>query len=397
MAKITYLNEDQPIPRYRGKVGSGGKFIVLFLILSFIMGLAGGVGSLLVLSSNKDLKEKLGINLQNLNISKTTTEKMVLEESSSIIDSTKKVAPSVVSIIITTNVTDIFGRVSEQQGAGTGFIFTNDGYILTNKHVASDLNASYTVFTADGKKYDAKAVAQDPSNDLAIIKIEATGLPVVDLGDSDKLQVGQWVIAIGNALGQLQNTVTVGVVSARERQLTAGGYGDQTERLENLIQTDAAINSGNSGGPLVNMKGQVVGINTAVANGAQSIGFAIPINSAKTAIQSFQKDGKIVRPQLGVRYTMVDSEAASVYKLPVDYGAMINGTQNYPGVIPGGPAAKAGLENGDIITALNDERIDQNNPLGSMIQKYKPGDEVEITYLRGKAEHKTKVTLGSTE
>lgn len=397
MAKITYLNDNQPLPRYKGKVGSGGKFIVLFLILSFIMGLAGGVGSLLVLSSNKDLKEKLGINLQNLNISKTTTEKMVLEESSSIIDSTKKVAPSVVSIVITTNVTDIFGRVSEQQGAGTGFIFTNDGYILTNKHVASELNASYTVFTADGKKYDAKAVAQDPSNDLAIIKIEATGLPVVDLGDSDKLQVGQWVIAIGNALGQLQNTVTVGVVSARERQLTAGGYGDQTERLENLIQTDAAINSGNSGGPLVNMKGQVVGINTAVANGAQSIGFAIPINSAKTAIQSFQKDGKIVRPQLGVRYAMVDSELASVYKLPVDYGAMINGTQNAPGVIPGGPAAKAGLENGDIITALNDERIDQNNPLGSMIQKYNPGDEVEITYLRGKAEHKAKATLGSTE
>lgn len=397
MAKITYLNEDQPLHRYKGKSGSGGKFIVLFLILSFIMGLAGGVGSLLVLSSNKDLKEKLGINLQNLNISKTTTEKMVLEESSSIIDSTKKVAPSVVSIVITTNVTDIFGRVSEQQGAGTGFIFTNDGYILTNKHVASDLNASYTVFTADGKKYDAKAVAQDPSNDLAIIKIEATGLPVVDLGDSDKLQVGQWVIAIGNALGQLQNTVTVGVVSARERQLTAGGYGDQTERLENLIQTDAAINSGNSGGPLVNMKGQVVGINTAVANGAQSIGFAIPINSAKTAIQSFQKDGKIVRPQLGVRYAMVDSELASVYKLPVDYGAMVNGTQNAPGVIPGGPAAIAGLENGDIITALNDERIDQNNPLGSMIQKYNPGDEIEITYLRGNKENKTKAVLGSTE
>ena len=397
MAKITYLEDNQPLPRYRGKMGSGGKFIVIFLILSFIMGVAGGVGTLLVFSSSPTLKDKLGIDLRNLNITKTNTEKLVLEESSAVIDSTKKVSPAVVSIIITTNVTDFFGQVTQEQGAGTGFIFTNDGYILTNKHVASDTEAAYSVFTDDGKKYDGKVVAQDPSNDLAIMKIEASGLPVVDLGDSDKLQIGQWVIAIGNALGQLQNTVTVGVVSARERQLTAGGYGDQTERLENLIQTDAAINSGNSGGPLVNLAGQVIGINTAVASGAQSIGFAIPINTAKTAIQSFQKSGKIVRPLLGVRYVMVDADVAQAYQLPVDYGALINGGQNAAGVVAGGPADKAGIENGDIITAINDERLDKNNPLGSMLQKYQPGDEIDITYLRGNKEHKTKAKLDSTE
>lgn len=395
MAKITYLEDDKSHPafhKYKLK-DRGGKFVVMFLILAFVMGLIGGTGALLVLSSSKTLKDKLGIDLQNLNINRTQTEKLVLEESSAVIDSTKKVSPAVVSIISTTNVMNFFGQVQQQQGAGTGFIFTNDGYILTNKHVGSDTNATYTVFTSDGKKYDGKVVAQDPLNDLAIIKIDGKGLPVVDLGDSDKLEVGQWVIAIGNALGQLQNTVTVGVISARERQLTAGGFGDQTERLENLLQTDAAINPGNSGGPLVNLKGQVVGINTAVASGAQSIGFAIPINTAKTAISSFQKQGKIVRPLMGVKYVMITPDLSKSENLPVDYGAIIADQ----GVISGGPANKAGLEARDIITELNGDRIDSNNPLGSKIQQFNPGDEIEITFLRNSKEQKTKVKLTSTE
>jgi len=395
MPKITYLKEE-PIPRFKGK-GSGSKFIVLFLILSFIMGAIGGTGALLLFSSSSKLREKLGISIQTLNVNHTNTEKLVLEESSAVIDSAKKVSPAVVSIVTTQNVTDFFGQVVQQQGAGTGFIFTNDGYILTNKHVASDTGAAYTVFTSDGKQYDGKVAAQDPSNDLAILKIDAKGLPVVDLGDSDKLQVGQWVIAIGNALGQLQNTVTVGVISARERQLTAGGFGDQTERLENLLQTDAAINSGNSGGPLVNLDGQVVGINTAVASNAQNIGFAIPVNTAKTAIASFQKNGKIVRPMLGIRYVAINSEIAQTAKLPVDYGALITAGGGQPAVISGGPAAIAGLRQDDLITAINDERIDENHPLGSMIQQFQPGDEIEITFSRNNKEQKVKVKLGSTD
>jgi len=396
MAKITYLDDDKESSsahRYRGINKRGGLFIVIFLILAFIMGVVGGTGALLIFSGSKTLKDTLGIDLQNLNINRTSTEKLVLEESSAIIDSTKKVSPAVVSIISTTNVMDFFGQVQQQEAAGTGFIFTNDGYILTNKHVGSDTGATYTIFTSDGKKYDGKVVAQDPLNDLAILKIDANGLPVVDLGDSDKLQVGEWVIAIGNALGQLQNTVTVGVISARERQLTAGGFGDQTERLENLLQTDAAINAGNSGGPLVNLAGQVVGINTAVASNAQSIGFAIPINTAKTAISSFQKNGKIVRPLLGVRYALLNSEISKAQNLPIDYGALVTSG----GIVAGEPADKAGLREGDIITAINGDRIDENHPLGTKIQEFNPGDEIEITYLRNDKEQKTTAKLSSTE
>lgn len=398
MPKITYLDDEKPLPRFHGVKSNTAKFIVFFLILSFIMGVVGGVGSLLVLSSSKTLKDKLGINLQNLNLTHTETTKLVLEESSAIIDSAKKVSPAVVSITSTQNVMDFFGQVTQSQSAGTGFIFTNDGYILTNKHVGSDLNATYAVFTSDGKKYDGKVVAQDPSNDLAIMKIDAKGLPVVDLGDSNQLQVGQWVIAIGNALGQLQNTVTVGVISARERQVVAGDSGTgASESLEHLLQTDAAINPGNSGGPLINLKGQVVGINTAVAGNAQGIGFAIPINTAKTAIQSFQKNGKIIRPILGVRYTTVTSEIQQSQHLTIDYGALIYSSDGQAGVVSGSPADKAGLQNGDIITAINGDRIDQNHPLGTAIQEYNPGDKIEITYMRGNKEHKTSATLSSTQ
>lgn len=398
MPKIEYLDDKgNALPRFRGVNRAGGKFIVFFLILSFVMGVVGGTGALLVFSSSDTLKNRLGIDLKTLNINRTNTEKLVLEESSAIIDASKKVSPAVVSITSTTNVTDFFGNVSQEEAAGTGFIFTNDGYILTNKHVASDANSKYSAFTSDGKQYEAKVVAQDPSNDLAILKIEATGLPVVDLGDSDKIQIGQWVIAIGNALGQLQNTVTVGVISARERQITAGGGAQATESLENLIQTDAAINSGNSGGPLVNLAGQVIGINTAMASGAQSIGFAIPINTAKSAINSFQKSGKIVRPTLGVRYVMVSPEVRQSENLPIDYGAYIYSVRGSSGVVAGSAADKAGLQNNDIITEIDGKRIDQNNPLSSRIQQFQPGEEIEIKYLRGGKESTAKTKLGSTE
>lgn len=390
MPKIHYLdgNKNQGLKR-------GGTFVVLFLVLSFVMGVAGGTGATLLLVSNSKLQEVFGIKGGSVNLTTTKTEKLRLDESSAIIDATKKVAPAVVSITTTTNARDIFGQVTEQQGGGTGFIITNDGLILTNKHVAQ-AGESLTVLMADAKTYDAKVVALDPTNDLAILKIEASGLPVVDLGDSDDLQVGQWVVAIGNALGQLQNTVTAGVISARERQLTAGSGNDQ-EQLSNLLQTDAAINPGNSGGPLVNLAGQVIGINTAIAGNAQSIGFAIPINQAKGALESYKKTGKIVKPQIGVRYVTLNKEIAKSNNLSVDYGALITGSANSPAVVSGSPADIAGLKANDIILEINGERIDESHPLGGVIQKYQVGDEIEIKFLSDKKEQTTKLKLGSTE
>ncbi|HLB95780.1 MAG TPA: trypsin-like peptidase domain-containing protein, partial [Patescibacteria group bacterium] len=235
-----------------------------------------------------------------------------------------------------------------------------------------------------------------PTNDLAILKIEAKGLPVVDLGDSNDLQTGQWVVAIGNALGQLQNTVTVGVISARERQLVASS-GNEQEELSNLLQTDAAINPGNSGGPLVNLSGQVIGINTAIAGNAQNIGFAIPINQAKGALESYKKTGKIIKPQLGLRYATLTKEIIGNLNLSVDHGALITGGRGQPAVVPGSPAALAGLKENDIILELNGERVDENHSLSALIQKYQVGDEIEIKYFRDGKESTLKLKLGSTE
>ncbi|MBM2820642.1 MAG: putative HtrA2 peptidase [Candidatus Berkelbacteria bacterium] len=385
MPKISYLDEaSNSKPKRFTRRGS---FIAFFLILAFLMGVVGGTGAILLLSSNSKLQKSLGINGSSLNISTTKNEKIRLEESSAIIDSVKKVTPAVVSITTSTNVEDFFGNIQEQQGGGTGFIITNDGLILTNKH---------SVLTADSKTYDAKVVAKDPTNDLAILKIEANGLPVVDLGNSDDLQIGQWVIAVGNALGQLQNTVTVGVLSARERQLTAGGGGQQ-EQLNNLLQTDAAINPGNSGGPLVNLTGQVVGINTAIAGNAQNIGFAIPINQAKSALDSYRKSGKIIKPFIGVRYVTVNKEIANIRNLSVDYGALLIGVSGQSPVVSGSPADKAGLKSGDIILELNGDRVDENHPLASLIPKYQPNEEITLKILRDGEEETIKLKLGSTE
>lgn len=393
MPKITYLEEEPAPKRYRGQSGRN-VIIVWFLILAFIMGALGGTGAIVFLSGNEFLKEKLGIDLQNLSFNTTTNEKIVLEESSKVIDAVQKVSPAVVSISTTSNIQNFWGQVYTQEGGGTGFIITNDGLVLTNKHVA-EAGDTLKVIMSDGKSFDARKVATDPTNDLAILKIEATGLPVVELGDSDDLKVGQWVIAVGNALGELQNTVTVGVISARERQLTASD-GNQSEQLNNLLQTDTAINSGNSGGPLVNLAGQIVGINTAVAGNAQNIGFAIPINQAKNAIDSYKKTGKIIKATLGVRYVTITRQIAKQLELSTDYGALVIGG-NQPAVVPGSPAEKAGLRDRDVISEINGVKVDEKHTLGGIINNLSPGSEVTIKYIREKTEQTVKVKLGSTE
>lgn len=393
MPKINYLDDDKkPRPR---RLRRGGLFVIIFLILSFIMGLVGGAGSLMLLASSSKFRDTLGFKGGNINLTTTKTEKFKLEESSAIIDAVSKVTPAVVSIATSTSIEDFFGQVQEEEGGGTGFIITNDGLILTNKHVAES-GENLTVLTDDGKSYSAKIAALDPTNDLAILKIETTGLPVVELGDSNDLQIGQWVVAVGNALGEFQNTVTVGVISARERQLVASGSGQQ-EQLNNLLQTDAAINFGNSGGPLVNLAGQVIGINTAIAGGAQNIGFAIPVNQAKGALESYKKTGKIIKPFLGVRYATVTKQIAERIELSVDYGALIIAGRGQAAIVAGSPADKAGLKENDIILEMNGERIDENHSLAGRISQYQVGEEVELKYLRDKKEEKVKVRLGSTE
>ncbi|MCX6812067.1 MAG: trypsin-like peptidase domain-containing protein [Candidatus Berkelbacteria bacterium] len=398
MPKLEYENlskDETSRPKSKKKKHFSKIFLIVFAALIF--GAVGGIGSILLLSHNGGaVAKKLGLNWDNFSIPLTETKKINVVESSAVIDTAKSVSPSVVSIISKSQVQNFFGQVVSQEGAGTGFIITSDGLILTNKHVVSDAMATYTVITADGKNYDAKVQSLDPLNDLAVVKISASGLPVVDLGDSDQLQVGQTVIAVGNALGQFQNTVTVGVISAKERQIQASdSNGSSSESLQNLLQTDAAINPGNSGGPLVNLDGQVIGINTAVASNAQGIGFAIPINMAKNAIDSIKKTGKIVRPYLGVRYLQITPDIAKSENLKYDYGAIVvpgNGLGQVA-VAPGSPADKAGVVENDIILEINGDRIDSTNSLTALLSKYNIGDTVTLKISHAGSEKSVKVTL----
>lgn len=337
-----------------------------------------------------------------------------------IIDAAKQNSPSVVSIVISKNVpvyeqqfVNPFGENSpfdfqvpqmvqkgtqlQQIGAGSGFVVSADGLVLTNKHVVSDKTAQYTVYTNEGKKYPAKVMALDPVQDLAVIKVESdAAFTPVKLGDSSGIQIGQTAIAIGNALGQFSNTVSVGIVSGLSRTISASDQlGGGSETLEGIIQTDAAINAGNSGGPLVNLKGEVIGINTAMAQGAQSIGFAIPINLAKKDIQQVSQNSKITYPFLGIRYVLIDDEVKAQYKLSVDSGAyIVRGKNGEPAVTKDSGAQKAGVKEKDIILEANGEKITKTNSLASIIMKYNPGDTVTLKVLRAGAEMEIPVTLG---
>lgn len=286
------------------------------------------------------------------------------------------------------------GTRKEEVGGGSGFIISSDGMVLTNKHVVADKNAEYTVLTNDGKKFPATVLARDPVQDLAVLKINPGGvsLPVLTLGDSDAVKLGQTVIAIGNALGEFRNTVSLGIISGLARNIVAGG-GGVTEALEGVIQTDAAINPGNSGGPLLNLLGEVIGINTAVAQGAQNVGFALPINKAKRDIESVKRTGKITVPYLGVRYVMVTEDIAERDKLSVKEGALLRGTEEGPAVLRDSPAAQAGLQAEDIILEVNGEKLSTERSLGSVIQKYKVGDALRLKVRRGAETLTLSVTL----
>lgn len=309
-------------------------------------------------------------------------------DSSSIESVAKKLAPSVVSIIGTAQSRSIYfyGYGTQTASAGTGVIVTADGYILTNKHVVED-SSNIQVILADGTTYEnVKVAATDPLNDIAYLKISnVSDLTPAELGDSKTLNIGQEVIAIGNALGQFDGTVTRGIVSGVNRTVTAGSERAlQTETLTDMIQTDAAINSGNSGGPLVNAKGQVIGINTAVAD-ANGIGFAIPISATKGMLKSLSSGGKASRAILGVNYVSLTPAIAKENDLSVKVGAWIS-AKNGNSIKSGSAAAKAGLKDNDIIVAVNGIKVGSAGSVASLVSEYSAGETVKLTVLRNDQE-----------
>ncbi len=343
------------------------------------------------------IESKLGIknNKKGIEISK---EKLI-QEDSAVIDVVEKSSPAVISIVITKDVpkyrsffSDPFGFFSnpsdqgtgtEKQtvGAGSGFIVSQDGMIVTNKHVVNDLNAEYTVITNDGKEYPAKVLARDPVRDIAVIKIDGNNLPTLNFDDSNLLKIGQTAIAIGNSLGEFNNTVSKGIISGLKRNLIAGsGLGGQTEQLSNIIQTDAAINPGNSGGPLLDINGNVIGINVAMAQGAQNIAFAIPSEQVKKVVDQVKNTGKISTPYLGVRSIAIDKQIQSENNLSFDYGALLARGEKITdfAVLPGSPADKAGLMENDIILEINGIKLDANHPLTDTISGFNVGDTITL-------------------
>lgn len=378
------------------------QFILLNVSISILCGFLAGI-----ISFNYFYSE-----VKNNISSQYVASASQTKQEEAVIRAVEEVSPSVVSIIITKTTTNknpledfrwFFGEEipkidpqTEELGSGTGFIISQDGIVLTNKHVVVDDNADYTVLTNQGEKISAKVLAKDPFKDLAVLKIDSNKeFKPIKLGNSDELQIGQSVIAIGNALGEFSNTISVGVVSGLKREVVASG-GGITEKLENLIQTDAAINRGNSGGPLLNLKGEVVGVNTAMSNDGQNIGFSIPINDAKKDIEMVKEKGEIVYPFLGVRYIVITPSFQKENDLPVDYGALVvrGKNQSDQAVTPGSAAAKAGLKEEDIILELNNEKIDIDNSLAEIIQKYSPGEKVVLKVLRSGKEIIMEAILG---
>ena len=308
----------------------------------------------------------------------------------------EKTSPTVVSIV-TSQVSGQGFFQQEVEGAGTGIVISEDGYILTNKHVISEARSVQVVMSDGTRHSDVTVVGSDPLNDIAFLKIKnVSDLKVATLGDSGAMRVGQDVIAIGNSLGQYQNTVTSGIVSGLGRPVTAASseLNSRVESLTDLLQTDAAINPGNSGGPLINSAGQVVGINTAIAADAQGIGFAIPINAAKGMIRGVIANGKVEKAYLGVQYVAITPDVRTQYKLSVDQGALVRSGSG-SAVESNSPADEAGIKDGDIITKVNEKSVGKQGGLGSLVAEFMPGEKVTLTIIRDGKEQQKTLTLGA--
>ena len=379
----------EPVKVEPAKKAGGNALAITLASVALVLSGASAVFSYLSYE-----KANTPLTILNSDVADGNTTKFVEESVAGVVD---KVSESVVSIVTSVMTTSYFGQSYESEAAGTGMIVTDDGYILTNKHVI-DGAKSISVVLNDGTTYkDVEVAAVDPLNDVAFLKIkDVSDLKAVTLGDSKTVTVGQQVIAIGNALGQYQNSVTSGIVSGIGRSITAtDASGTMAEKLSDMIQTDAAINSGNSGGPLVNAAGQVIGINTATSSAAENMGFAIPISSVKGMLAQLKESGEASRAYIGVYSMEITSEVAKKYNLPVSEGVYLYNDSAYSAVISGSPADKAGLKNKDIITAVNGVKIGSKGSLSSLIGEYKPGDTVQLTVLRDGKEIAINVTLGA--
>jgi len=401
-------------------------YFIILIISVIVSGVVGGLAGFMATDSLA--KSSSFINRLESMVSGKVASNQTMQaiNNDSVVQVVDTVSPAIVSIIVTKDLpkfnsqmgnSDFFrqflgedferffgeqptteGEESEKReiGNGSGFIISKDGLVVTNRHVVADEAAEYTVVTNKGDKHTAKVLGRDPVNDLAILKIEGDNFPILNLGDSSQLKPGQSVIAIGNALGEFSNTVSTGVISGLSRSIDAfGGSNVGSERLIGLIQTDASINPGNSGGPLLDMSGNVIGINVAVAQNAQNIGFAIPIDHVKGTIDSVRENGRLVKAWIGVRYLLLTPELAKAQKLDKEAGAWVtNGDgPNQPAVIKDSPAEKAGIKEGDIILEVNGEKITIDNPLANTVSKSKPGDKLDLKMWREGKEITITVTL----
>lgn len=340
------------------------------LLMAVALGVLVAVG--LYQAQVRGLIPGKGIELPKL----TEETRTILKEENAVISVVEKTSPSVVAIGANIRVVNPFDPFSSPRNKnttiGTGFVVSDKGIIVTNKHVVDDPSLQYNVVTKDGKKYEIRKIYRDPILDLAMVQIDANDLKALDLGDSSKLKVGQTVIAIGNALGKFTNTVTTGVVSGLGRRVVAGDpFSGFSESLDDLVQTDAAINPGNSGGPLLNSAGQVIGVNVATTEGAQNIGFAVPINSVKIIADEFIRTGNVSRPFLGISYRFISKDVALMNEVP--QGAYIQD------VVEGSAADKAGIKVGDIITKINDQAVDSESKISEIIGSKKIGDNINLS------------------
>jgi len=383
----------------KSKIFSLKSFGIGFLVGMFVLGCLV-LGAVIDRYAIRDKQEEKSIE----EVSRT-----IVDEESVVVSVVEKVSPSVVTVsisktqIVGGNSFDPFGfwgnffgtpfnqtQPEEQkieQDIGSGFIISDDGLVVTNKHVVSDTNAKYKIVTSDDQELEVSDIYRDPMEDLAILKVNGSNLVPVELGDSGKLKVGQTVIAIGTALGEFRSTVTAGVISGLGRGIDAGSPYQVSERLDNVIQTDAAINPGNSGGPLLNSVGQVIGVNVAVSQSGQNIGFALPINIVKSSIDNFKITGEFERPFLGVSYRLISKKAAILNEVP--QGAYIEMVVEKSG------AAKAGIKIGDIITEIDGNKLvgEDSGILINIINKKKIGDTIEVKIWRDGKETSVKVIL----
>lgn len=391
--------------------------LVISIIVSFLVGgVSGFLSGLFILnwsfSFNNDQNFFRSFTKQTVPAATSTTfvnqadqkinsqSPIFLADNEKIMAVVKKAAPAVVSIAVYKKNSLIDSGIksfsypeelkkSEEEikntqddliGSGTGFIVRSNGLIITNRHVVTEKDSTLTVILNDGQRFPAIVLAKDQFLDIALIKIETTNLPTLSLGDSEKIQLGQTVVAIGNTLGQFQNTVTSGIISGINRRIAASdGLGSMVV-IDSAIQTDAAVNLGNSGGPLLNLQGVVLGINTAVNLSGQSVNFALPVNSIKTIVNSVEKYGHIVRPWLGLRYNLLNKEIAEKNNLILDYGALVSRGEDLAevAVVENSPAAKAGIEEGDVILEINGQRVTEEKTLSNLIMDYQVGETINL-------------------